>query len=665
MEKLTLSKIDLRKKAVLQRTLLLLVLLIFVSGASGWIVQAQTGVGEGEGSLPLVGDKGQGLVERFEEQDRLRVIVQLNIPYQTKQAEVLTPSIHKAQNELMNEMRPYSVRLVHEFDYIPFMAMEVDRAGFEGLLKSPLVVGIEEDQIMKPLLTESVPLINADDVWAAGYTGAGQVVAVLDTGVDKNHPALAGKVVSEACYSTTSTTSNPPTTSLCPGGVSATTAVNSALPYISGYCPAGECDHGTHVAGIVTGNNSTIKGVSKDADLIAIQVFSRLDDGSNEVGSWQSDQIKGLERVYTLSSTNSIASVNLSLGGGSYSNSATCDTYVAYKTAVDNLRTAGIVTVAASGNEGYTSSIASPACISSVVSIGATTDYGTEVVANFSNSASILDLLAPGEWITSSIPGTGYATWNGTSMATPHVAGAWALIRSAVPSATVDQILTAFKTTGVPILDTRNGITKPRIDVLAAMGFLKGTTQVFLPLVTKNGVAFSDPILNGGFEAGQDGSWTEDSSHGYDLIMNSGFPAGFIPHGGTWAAWLGGDINEISRISQVVSISAAGPYLHFWYWIGSEDSCGNDYFRVKINGVEKLSNDLCVAKNTGGWVERVVDLSAFTGSTVTLMFEVMTNSSLNSNLFLDDVSMSSVSTASAVVVDEMQVLGEVTRNRIE
>ena len=110
-------------------------------------------------------------------------------------------------------------------------------------------------------------------------------------------------------------------------------------------------------------------------------------------------------------------------------------------------------------------------------------------------------------------------------------------------------------------------------------------------------------------------------------------------------ARLGGDINETSRLSQIVSISTAGPYLHFWYWIGSEDSCGNDYFRVKINGVEKLSNDLCAAKNTGGWVERVVDLSAFTGSTVTLMFEVMTNSSLNSNLFLDDVSMSTTSSA--------------------
>jgi subtilisin family serine protease len=114
-----------------------------------------------------------------------------------------TPAIHTAQSDLLSTLSSNNVRLIHQYDYIPFMAVEVDRAGLEGLLKSPLVVGVEEDILMKPLLSESVPLINADDVWnIAGYTGEGQVVAILDTGVDKNHPALVGKVVSEACYST-------------------------------------------------------------------------------------------------------------------------------------------------------------------------------------------------------------------------------------------------------------------------------------------------------------------------------------------------------------------------------------------------------------------------------------------------------------------------------
>jgi subtilisin family serine protease len=433
------------------------------------------------------------------------------------------------------------------------MAVEVDRAGFEGLLKSPLVVGIEEDILMKPLLAESVPLINADDVWAAGYTGEGQVVAVLDTGVDKNHPALVGKVVSEACYSTTSTTSNPPTTSICLGGVSATTDQDSALPYISN-CPSGECDHGTHVAGIVAGNNSTMKGVAKDADLIAIQVFSRID--SSNIASWSTDQIKGLERVYDLSSTYDIAAVNLSLGGSS-TYSVACDAQnTAYKASVDKLRTAGIVTVAASGNDSVINGISSPACISTVVSVGATTDYLPEYVASFSNSASILDLLAPGEWITSSVPGTGYATWGGTSMATPHVTGAWALIRSAVQGATIAEILDAFKNTGVQITDFRNGRIKPRIDAFAAM------QEFLLPAIPTNVVA-------------SDGSFSEKVTITWDLAANA---TSYQILRNTSDSSIGAVILEGNRETGTYDDTSGEPGTLYYYWVkGCNDSNCSDY----------------------------------------------------------------------------------------
>ena len=823
-----------------------LMLLVFISGTTGWMVKAEDGGGEG----PTVQNKTQILSSRFNEQERLRVIVQLNVPGETKQAELMTTAIHTIQNELMSAMGAYNVRLIHEYDYIPFMAMEVDRAAFEGLLNSPLVVGIEEDILMKPMLAESVPLINADDVWAAGYTGEGQVVAVLDTGVDKNHPALAGKVVSEACYSTTSTTSYPPTTSLCPGGVNESTDINSALPYISN-CPTGECDHGTHVAGIVAAESATVNGVAKDAELIAIQVFSRVDDYN--IGSWSTDQIKALERVYELRTTNNIAAVNLSLGG-SATYSVACDAQnVAYKASVDKLRTVGIVTIAASGNDGVINGISSPACISTVVSVGATTDYGTEVVASFSNSSSILDLLAPGEWITSSVPGSGFGTWSGTSMAAPHVAGAWALLKSATPDASTDMILNALKTTGVLITDYRNGIQKPRIDVYAAVqnliqpqptipqnitasdgtdltkvfvswtesdntnyyqvfrstdnepckaiqiatinspsspyddtsadpgtiyyywvkacneyhcsdfstsdsgwraadvltaptgvlatdgiyndkviitwngvggadyyqvyrnivnstidatlladsislrtfddltaepeteyyywlkacktqvqecsdystfdiGYLKEDFNIFLPLVNNN-YADVDPILNGDFEDGQDGSWTEYSSNGWKLILNSGYPPDIFPHSGTWLTWLGGDDDETSRLSQSILISSSRPYLHYWYWIGSEDICGYDFYRLKVNSSLLIQTNLCGSTSTNGWVERVVNLSSYSGSTATLMFEVTLDGVLNSNFFLDDVSMSSVSTTSTVIGDEILVLGDIPRHR--
>ena len=137
--------------------------------------------------------------------------------------------------------------------------------------------------------------------------------------------------------------------------------------------------------------------------------------------------------------------------------------------------------------------------------------------------------------------------------------------------------------------------------------------------------------------------WTEYSSHGWALI----YPAAGTPvaaHDGSWLAWLGGASSETARLSQTITISGAAPYLHFWYYIASEDACGFDFFRVKVNGSQVYSADLCSSANTNGWVKAVVNLSGMVGASKTVMFEVTTDGSLNSNLFLDDVSMSNLST---------------------
>ncbi|MDO9085085.1 MAG: S8 family serine peptidase [Anaerolineaceae bacterium] len=461
---------------------LVIVLMLTVSGMSVWIVQANPGTVENFAGLNSKNYEISEFASRFEDQEHLRVIVQLKIPDRVTNSKNQQSEIQKAQRDLINGLNQRSTRLVHEYKFIPFVAMEVDQAGFEALHNSPMVAGIEEDQFMKLLLLESIPIINAEDVWAAGFTGEGQVIAILDTGVDKNHPDLLGKVVSEACYSTTSVVTNPPTTSLCPDNLAASTAVDSALPYASN-CPAGECDHGTHVAGIVAANGLTYKGVAKDANLIAIQVFSRVNNST--IGSWSSDQIKGLDRVYELKDSFNIAAVNLSLGGSS-PYTTICDNLssnLAYKAAVDQLRSAGIVTIAASGNNGSSVAISSPACISTVVSVGATTD--ADAVASFTNSTSFLDLLAPGSNIISPIPYGDYESMYGTSMAAPHVAGAWALVKSVYPEMDIDTILWGFKVSGKPITDQRNGTIKPRIDVLKTINFLENIQQVYLPLITR------------------------------------------------------------------------------------------------------------------------------------------------------------------------------------
>ena len=363
-------------------------------------------------------------------------------------------AIQSKQAQIITELKETQVKNLHSFQFIPFMAMQVNRASFDVLTKSSAVKNIYEDKLSKVTLAESVPIINADDVWAEGFSGAGQVVAILDTGVEKTHSLLSGKVISEACYSTNS--SGVYTLELlCPGGVTESTASNAAMPY-GGICPFGECDHGTHVAGIAAGTT----GVAKDADILAIQVFSLVDH--DWAGSLTSDQVKGLERVYALRDTYSIASINMSLGGGSYS--TYCDsTETARKAIIDALRAAGIATIIASGNDYYSSSISTPACISSAISVGATTD--ADQVVSFSNSAGILDLLAPGVYIVSAIPNNLMGSKNGTSMATPHVAGAWAVMKSANPNLDVDTLLALFKNNGVPILDLRNNLTKPRFDL--------------------------------------------------------------------------------------------------------------------------------------------------------------------------------------------------------
>ncbi len=86
-----------------------------------------------------------------------------------------------------------------------------------------------------------------------------------------------------------------------------------------------------------------------------------------------------------------------------------------------------------------------------------------------SNSSTLLDLLAPGVAILSAAPSNGWLSKTGTSMATPHVTGAWTLARQVKPKASVNEILSAFQTSGVPIRDTRNGVTTPRIAVDRAL----------------------------------------------------------------------------------------------------------------------------------------------------------------------------------------------------
>ncbi len=383
-----------------------------------------------------------------------------------------------------------------QFDTVPYMAIEVDPTALARLRNSWLIKELHQDKLSRPQTLRSTPLIGANTAWTGGRTGSGWAVAVLDTGVDRSHPFLSGKVVSEACYSTTSTADG--TQSLCPGGVTSSVATGSAAP-----CTGGLCDHGTHVAGIAAGGLAAdgSSGVARGANIVAVQIYSLFPNyygqGQGAVLSYESDQVKGLERVYAIASTPSlnikIAAVNMSLGSGKYTE--TCDaSFPALKTAIDNLRAAGVPTIIASGNAGYRDGISGPACISTAVSVGATCDLsntsqcaaGVDGVASFSNISSFVSLVAPGSAISSSIPGGGYAVLDGTSMAAPQVAGAWALLKQAQPTLTVPDALAQLRANAVRVNDTRSSGLVTGLRRLS-VGFLGSAGTTFALQVSKTG----------------------------------------------------------------------------------------------------------------------------------------------------------------------------------
>ena len=127
----------------------------------------------------------------------------------------------------------------------------------------------------------------------------------------------------------------------------------------------------------------------------------------------------------------------------------------------------------ASGNQGSIGAVASPACVSTAVSVGSVSDTGDEV-HGFSNSAYFLDLLAPGGGITAAVPGGAYATLWGTSMAAPHVAGTFALIRAQEPAMSVVDIQSLLSATGDTVIDSRNGLGFVRLNTGAAITELQG-----------------------------------------------------------------------------------------------------------------------------------------------------------------------------------------------
>ena len=364
-------------------------------------------------------------------------------------------------------------RVVRTYAHLPVVAVEATAAGRQQLEASPGVASVVADRRLladdEPMAAPDAPATAAQPAALPIATGAGWTVAVVDTGVDTSHPYIAGRTGpgvdgqgdGGACFADN-----------CPAGATGAAAAQPCDAAAPG------CEHGTHVAGIAVGDATKVavaglNGMAPGAGLYPVRVFSTSNDptvcGSTAAcaTAWESDVLAGLDHIATEASHYRFASVNLSLGDGSVYPSPCAGTNVPIETAIGVLRDAGIAVVASAGNHGQTTGVSFPACAEGAIAVAAQDTTGN--IALFSDASSKVALAAPGTSILSSLPGGGFGQKSGTSMAAPAVAGAFALVREAAPTASLASLLDLLRTTASPALDTRTGTTYPGLDVDAAL----------------------------------------------------------------------------------------------------------------------------------------------------------------------------------------------------
>ncbi|MBM3515638.1 MAG: hypothetical protein FJX59_18265 [Alphaproteobacteria bacterium] len=391
--------------------------------------------------------------------------------------------VDRAVRTLEAEMAGSGMAVETRFTTLPFVGMTVDERQALDLLTADGVAGVFLNRIERKAqaltaretraLTSSLPTIDLAEAWAAGYEGKDLTIAVIDGGFRTTHPMLKDKAVGDACFSDQDPASK--TATQCPSG-----RTPEIGPGAASNCSAlsDRCDHGTHVASIAVGNDGVANyGVARGAKFMPIDVFSQVsdaDDCSPDPAPCQLTDslsvLKALDYVNEKAAEFKIAVVNLSIGGGAHSGA--CDTDPR-REVIEMLRKKGIAVVASAGNEALTGRINAPACITQAIAVGATND-GTTVAA-FSNFASHVDLMAPGVSIrAASGRNDGLITLQGTSMSAPHVAGAIAVVKSASPGSSIDEIERALKVTGVKTTRGDSGIIVPKIQVNRSILRLQG-----------------------------------------------------------------------------------------------------------------------------------------------------------------------------------------------
>ncbi len=466
----------------------------------------------------------------------------------------------------------------------------------EALRKNPNIAYIEADQMVslsgsQTGATWGLDRIDQRDLplnstYNYNQTGAGVNAYIIDTGIRKTHVEFGGRAY-------------------------------HGYTAISDGRGSDDCNgHGTHVAGTVGG---ATYGVAKGVKLYAVRVLNCNGSGTN------SGVIAGVDWVTQNHVKPAVA--NMSLGGSAST---------ALDTAVNNSINAGVVYAIAAGNDNKNACNYSPARVANALTVGSTTN--TDARSSFSNYGSCLDLFAPGSSITSAWYTSDSATntISGTSMATPHVAGAVALYLETNPTASVSTVNSAIINNATTGKVTSPGTGSPNRLLYSLFGSSPTPTPTPVP-PTPTPVPGGEKIVNGGFENGTS-PWVQYSSGGYQLISTA------KPHAGSYGVYFGDYNNASEYIYQTITIPTNGTLTYWWYMTSSEGtSTAYDYFRVRLyNTSGTLVATLRTRSNTASrnaWYQDTISLASYAGQTLRVHFSVTTDSSLPTAFYIDDVSV--------------------------
>jgi subtilisin family serine protease len=387
-----------------------------------------------------------------------RVLLELRGPSPAEAAGMSAPELREAaaaaQDRLLDSPAGRRTEVLRRYRAVPALALRADAVALDALERRPDVVSITPDARGSAALGQSLPIVHAPEVHASGLTGAGVTVAVLDSGIDTDHPDLQDGIAYERCF----------LLSGCP-----------PEPH-----PAeDDHGHGTNVSGIVTSNGLVAPlGVAPDAQIAAYKVLDS--DGSGFFSDW----LAALDDI--IAAHPEVNIVNMSL-----QSTALCPGG-ALGGAIATLRERDVPVFIATGNHGIKHTFYVPACVDTSITVGAAYDAvlakvngwkttcsdsptAVDMVACWSDSAPALDLLAPGAPISAPGVGGGISTFFGTSQASPHAAGIAALLLQARPGLSVDEIEHRLEATG-PILsddlndaDPATNRATPRVDARVAL----------------------------------------------------------------------------------------------------------------------------------------------------------------------------------------------------